>query len=194
MTTTLHEPTDELADTLRDNSLDESHPGPAESLRRPLLQAAVTTGNCTRLDPSTFRDVDPFFRADGESTENWHGRRQGTIKDLCGGCPVAAACEELTLRDRHYDGVRGGLNEDELRRRARQQSTRLIAARKADTHLAVQEEEMRRAYRQLNRACAVNSDGYKASAPKRIAAVAAARSNVLRLRTERRQENGWAAA
>ncbi|MFE4515399.1 WhiB family transcriptional regulator [Kitasatospora sp. NPDC056783] len=194
MTTTLPEPTHELDAMLHHNSLDGSNPGLAESLRRPLLRAAVATGTCTRLDPSTFRDADPFFRAEGESTESWHSRRQDTIKSLCRSCPVAAACEELTLRDRNYDGVRGGLTEDELRSRARQQSKRLTAARTADTHLANQEEEILRAYRHLNRACAVNSDRYKASAPKRMAAVAAARSNVHRLRTARRQENGWAAA
>ncbi|WP_043463406.1 WhiB family transcriptional regulator [Kitasatospora sp. MBT66] len=177
--------------TRHQHSSPASHHSPtAETMRRPQLQAALANGHCSLL---SLPAEDPFEREKSETTESWHTRRQLTIQNICGGCPAAAACEELALRDRAYTGVRGGLTEEELRQRARKQATRLAAARKADNHLHDQDTQIRQAYRQLNRACAVNSDRYKASAPQRHAAVTTARSKLAHLQAARRTENGWGA-
>nr|BEK71274.1 hypothetical protein KPHV_85010 [Kitasatospora purpeofusca] len=177
--------------TRRQHTSPAGHRSPtAATMRRPQLQAAIANGHCTLLSLSA---KDPFERDKNETPENWHARRQLTIQNICGGCPAAAACEELALRDRAYTSVRGGLTEEELRQHARKQSTRLAAARKADDHLHDQDAQIRQAYRQLHRACAVNSDRYTASAPQRHAAVTTARSKLAHLQAARRTENGWGA-
>ncbi|MGW7402053.1 WhiB family transcriptional regulator [Streptomyces cyaneofuscatus] len=103
----------------------------ARHLRRGVLQATVDAGAaCTSID------IDAFFRSDGETDIEWAPRRTAALR-VCAGCPVRAACEELSLRDGEGapdadEIVRGGLTGPELAAARKAHAVRLAVAVDAD--------------------------------------------------------------
>ncbi|MFB7313168.1 WhiB family transcriptional regulator [Streptomyces sp. NPDC056192] len=103
----------------------------ARKTRRAVLQSAIDAGaRCATADP------DLWFRSDSEPQITWQARRVEAIQ-VCTGCPVRAACEELALRDgdgnHHVDNmVGGGLSGTQLAAARTAKSDRLTAVVGAD--------------------------------------------------------------
>ncbi|MGW1106144.1 WhiB family transcriptional regulator [Streptomyces sp. NPDC002540] len=115
-------------------TLNRIAPEAARLARRPVLQAAVTTGaRCG--DREQYRDL--LDRNRSAPPVIW-AAQQAAAQKLCAGCPVRPACEELALRDGTGDRasddlVRGGRRGQELAiDREIRQPGRLAAAVAAD--------------------------------------------------------------
>ncbi|MET9656819.1 WhiB family transcriptional regulator [Streptomyces sp. NPDC006510] len=108
-------------------------PTAARLARRAVLQAAVDTS--ARCGDQRYRDL--FDRNPLSSPATW-SVQQAAARQICTGCPVRAACEELALRDGIGDRsssnlVRGGRTGQELAIiREIRQPGRLAAAAAAD--------------------------------------------------------------
>lgn len=83
------------------------------------LRARVEEGHACGL-----ADAGLFF-GDEEETDEQRRRREAAAVRVCAGCPVAAECRELAVRNRERFGVWGGLGEAQLHRviRARSRGT-----------------------------------------------------------------------
>ncbi|MCX5115191.1 WhiB family transcriptional regulator [Streptomyces sp. NBC_00378] len=111
-------------------TLNRISPEVARRTRRPVLQAAIDAGaRCSGRNVLFNRnDVPPAIWA----------AQQASARQVCGRCPVRAACEELALRDGAGDRasddlVRGGRTGQELAvDREIRQPSRLAAATAAD--------------------------------------------------------------
>ncbi|MET8746177.1 WhiB family transcriptional regulator [Streptomyces sp. NPDC004728] len=115
-------------------TLNRIAPEAARLARRPVLQAAVTTGaRCD--DRAQYRDL--LDRNRSAPPAIW-AAQQAAAQKLCAACPVRPACEELALRDGTGDRasddlVRGGRRGQELAiDREIRQAGRLAAAAAAD--------------------------------------------------------------
>ncbi|GAA2955309.1 hypothetical protein GCM10020227_23010 [Streptomyces flavovirens] len=173
----------------------------ARHTRRAVLQAAVDAGaRCHGADI----DPDLFFRADDEGLAAWRTRRTEAI-NLCTGCPVRAACEELALRD--GDGrpdademVRAGLTGRELAAIRAAHTERLAAAVDADRD--TEGRQLDTLTTRLHTEAGTDPDSNRNGGVRSMAARTAAQNDRLRtlatqirqIRTARRARAGWGVA
>ncbi|MFG3532747.1 WhiB family transcriptional regulator [Streptomyces sp. NPDC047917] len=115
-------------------TLNRIAPEAARLARRPVLQAAVTTGaRCSNREQ--YRDL--LDRNRSSPPAMW-AAQQAAAQKLCAGCPVRPACEELALRDGTGDRasddlVRGGRRGQDLAiDREIRQAARIATAVTAD--------------------------------------------------------------